>query len=397
MLDQLAVEQMKITLDKAINNKEIAGGNLMIMKAGKEIFYHDSGLADRERGLPMKRETIFRLYSMTKPVTAVAIMILLERGVIDLFEPVSQFLPGFKNQLVEDGNQLVLAEREVNIYDLLSMTSGLVYGGDTKAGQETESLFQEIDQHLYSESPLGTVDIINRLGQFPLAFQPGSSWQYGTSADVLGAVVEVVSGMRFGEFLQKELFQPLDMRDTGFWLPKEKSERLAKTYADNGQGDLILYNGDHLGIHHQMDRDPAFESGGAGLVSTIDDYAKFATMLLNKGTLDGVEILRPRTVDYFTSTTLHNIAQKQFDLWHTLQGYSYGNLMRIMTNDSQTGVMGSLSEYGWDGWLGAYFCNCPKDQLTFLFMIQKKDAGTMPLTRKLRNIALSSLSTHSTF
>ncbi len=140
-----------------------------------------------------------------------------------------------------------------------------------------------------------------------------------------------------------------------------------------------------------MDRDPAFESGGAGLVSTIDDYAKFATttiddyakfatMLLNKGTLDGVEILRPRTVDYFTSTTLHNIAQKQFDLWHTLQGYSYGNLMRIMTNDSQTGVMGSLSEYGWDGWLGAYFCNCPKDQLTFLFMIQKKDAGTMPLT-----------------
>ncbi len=114
MLDQLAVEQMKITLDKAINKKEIAGGNLMIMKAGKEIFYHDSGLAgrNRERGLPMKRETIFRLYSMTKPVTAVAIMILLERGVIDLFEPVSQFLPGFKNQLVEDGNQLVLAERE---------------------------------------------------------------------------------------------------------------------------------------------------------------------------------------------------------------------------------------------------------------------------------------------
>ncbi len=120
------------------------------------------------------------------------------------------------------------------------MTSGLVYGGDTKAGQETESLFQEIDQHLYSKSPLGTVDIINRLGQFPLAFQPGSSWQYGTSADVLGAVVEVVSGMRFGEFLQKELFQPLDMRDTGFWLPKEKSERLAKTYADNGQGHMQI-------------------------------------------------------------------------------------------------------------------------------------------------------------
>jgi len=391
MVDKGSIDKVKKVVRKSIEKNEIAGGNLMVIKEGKEIFYYEDGFADREAGLPIRRDSIFRLYSMSKPITAAAVMILLERGEIDLYDPVSQFLDGFKNQMVCENEWLEPVDREVTLKDLLSMTSGLVYGGDDRAGQETMALFQEIDNRLLGDSPMGTVEAMNKLGRNALAFQPGTSFQYGTSADVLGAVVEVVSGKRFGDFLKEELFEPLKMWDTGFWLPEEKRDRLVKTYEDNNDGDLMLYTGNHLGIVHQMDRDPAFESGGAGLVSTIDDYAKFARMLMNDGSLDGVQILRPQTVKYLTSGTLNTVQQEGLDAWFTLSGYSYGNLMRVMTDCSKAGGLGSHGEYGWDGWLGAYFCNCPKDDVTFLFMMQKKDSGTTALTRKLRNIILSSL------
>lgn len=392
MLGEMEINQIKKILKDNIDNNFLAGGNLMIIKEGKEIVYHEDGLADREAGIQIKRDSIFRLYSMSKPVTATAAMILLERGEIDLYEPVSKYLPGFKDQMVDNGGSLVPTEREVTLKDLLSMTSGLVYGGTKKAGKDTGALFQEIDNRLFSDSPISTIEAMNKLGRCALAFQPGTSWEYGTSADVLGAVIEVVSGRRFGEFLKEELFEPLGMKDTGFWLPEEKRSRIVKTYGDNNKGDLEIYTGNNLGIIHQMDREPAFESGGAGLVSTIDDYAKFTRMLMNNGSLDGVQILRPHTVKYLTSGTLNTIQQKSFDLWLTLCGHSYGNFMRVMTDCSKAGDLGSLGEYGWDGWLGAYFCNCPKEDLIFLFMMQKTDAGTTTLTRKLRNIILSSCS-----
>ena len=381
-------QQLEKVLRDAIGNKECAGANLMVLKEGKEIFYLEDGYADLEEGLHIKRNTIFRMYSMTKPVTAAAAMILLERGVIDLYEPVSKFLPGFKNQAVAEGDQLFSLEREVNVKDLLSMTSGLVYGGNDKAGQETEAFFEEVDVRLLSDNPVSTFEAVNRLGRCALAFQPGSAWQYGASADVLGAVVEVAGDMRFGEFLEKEIFEPLGMKDTAFWVPAEKRNRLAKTYEYDQNGNLTPYFGNHLGIISSMDRIPAFESGGAGLASTIDDYARFANMLMNDGSLDGVQILRPKTVEYMTNCTLTPEHQKY--IWPALGGYSYGNLMRVMTDCSKAGIVSSPGEYGSDGWLGAYFCNCPKDKLTILFMMQKTDSGTTPLTRKLRNIILSS-------
>lgn len=355
------------------------------------VFYHEDGFADIESGRPITRDSIFRLYSMTKPITATSIMMLLERGEIDLFDPVSRYIPGFNNQQVERNGELVPAGREVNIHDLLNMTSGLVYGGSDKAGQYTEALFQEMNGRMYGENPMSTIEFANRLGQGPLSFEPGSNWQYGASADILGAIVETVSGMRYGQFLKKEIFDPLDMKDTGFWIPEEKRARLAKTYQDDGAGSLKLYTDNHLGIAHQMDQEPAFESGGAGLTSTIDDAAKFTTMLLNQGSFNGIQLLRPRTVQYLTSATLTDWQQKGLDTWHTFRGYSYGNQMRIMTAPEKAGLIGSPGEYGWDGWLGAYFCNSPQDGLTILFMIQKKDAGTMTITRKLRNIVFSSL------
>lgn len=391
MLESYITNQLQKTLKASIDNKEIAGANFMVIKDGSEIFYHEDGMADMESGRPIARDSIFRLYSMTKPITATSVMLLLERGEIDLFDSVSRYIPGFKHQRIEKNGELVPAGREVNIHDLLNMTSGLVYGGTDLAGKNTEALFQELGSRLYGEHPMSTLEFANRLGQGPLSFEPGSGWQYGTSADVLGAVVETVSGMRYGQFLQKEIFEPLGMNDTGFWLPEAKRDRLAKTYQDDGEGGLKLYAESHLGIVHQMDRDPAFESGGAGLVSTIDDAAKFTTMLMNRGCLNGMQLLKPRTVQYLTSAALTDWQQKGFDTWHSLCGHSYGNQMRIMTDPGQAGFIGSRGEYGWDGWLGAYFCNSPQDGLTILLMIQKKDAGTMSITRKLRNIVFSSL------
>ncbi|AIQ47304.1 beta-lactamase [Paenibacillus sp. FSL R7-0273] len=391
MLDSGTTALLTKTLSTSIENNEIAGANFMVIKNGKEVFYHADGLADIEMRRPIARDTIFRLYSMSKPVTAAAVMLLLERGEIDLFDPVSRYIPGFLQQKVVKEGGLTSPVREANLHDLLNMTSGLVYGGPGPAGQYTETLIQELGSRLHGANPMTTMEFTDRLGQGPLAFEPGSSWQYGTSSDVLGAVVEAVSGKRYGEFLQTEIFGPLGMTDTRFWLTDEQRSRLARTYQDNGEGGLKRYADSPLGVNHHFDRDPAFESGGAGLASTIDDAAKFTTMLLNNGSIDGYQLLKPKTVQYMTSPGLTPPQQKGFALWHLRCGHSYGNLMRIMTEPGQAGNIGSKGEYGWQGWLGTYFANSPQDALTILFMVQKKDAGTLPITRKLRNIVFSSL------
>ncbi|MCQ4086080.1 serine hydrolase [Saccharibacillus sp. JS10] len=389
MLESSIATRLKQALRSSIENHEIAGANLMVLQDGKEIFYHEDGFADLSDHTPIRRDTIFRLYSMSKPVTATAVMMLIERGQLDLFDPVSLYIPSFKQVKVEKHGQTVAPMREVTIQDLLHMTSGLMYGGENQTGQYTEALFQDTNARLRSDTPVSTLEFASRLGQGTLAFEPGSSWTYGTSADVLGAVVEVVSGQRFGEFLQQELFEPLEMKDTGFWLSEEQRSRLAKTVQNDGSGKLKLYSDDHLGINHHFDREPAFESGGAGLASTLGDYAKFATMLLQEGRWNGHTLLQSKTIQKMTAPSLTPAQQQAFDSGYSAIGHSYGNQMRILTHSGQSGLIGHQGEYGWDGWLGAYFTNSPQEKLTFLFMIQKRDAGTLPITRKLRNIVFS--------
>ncbi|NGZ73907.1 serine hydrolase domain-containing protein [Saccharibacillus alkalitolerans] len=391
MLKPYITERLQETLRTSIERGEIAGANMMVLQNGEEIFYHEDGYADLETRRPIAQDSIFRLYSMTKPVTATAVMMLAERGEIDLFDPVSQYIPGFRGQLVEHSGQLLPPGREVTVHDLLNMTSGLVYGGEDLAGRHTDALFRELGERLHGDRPMSTLEFANRLGEGPLSFEPGSAWAYGTSADVLGAVMETVSEKRYGEFLWKEIFEPLGMRDTGFWLTEEQQERLVNIYQNDGEGGLKPYTDSHLGVVHRMDREPAFESGGAGLASTIVDAAKFTTMLMNEGVLDDVRLLNPKTVQKLTSAGLTDWQRKNLNGWHTLAGHSYGNQMRILTDPEQAGLIGSAGEYGWDGWLGAYFTNSPKDKLTFLFMVQKRDAGTLPITRKLRNIVFSCL------
>ncbi len=385
-MDQKKLDLMQKAIKDAVNEKFIAGANLLILQDGTEEFYCEEGMADVAAGIPIRRGTIFRLYSQTKPVTAAAVMILLERGMIELMDPVSKYLEGFRDQKVwtPDGPEPV--RRPVEIRDLLSMTSGLPYGGtETEPERQAQAVFAEAAAKLHTPDEIGTVEMANRLGRCVLSFHPGESFMYGTSADVLGAVVEVVTGQRFGEFLKQEIFEPLNMIDTDFWVPKSKQYRLAKVYVNGKVPEE--YSNDHLTIQHGMTDPPRYEAGGAGLASTIDDYKRFARMLLNGGRDKGHRILSPKTVEFMTTHHLTPVQQPNLvRTWPNLAGYSYGNLMRVLVDPGETVYEAFKGEYGWDGWLGTYFFNAPKEKLCMLLNYQLSDAGTTRLTRVLRNI-----------
>lgn len=369
----------------------VAGVNCMVLQHGRELAYYEAGYRDVAGNKKMTRDTIFRLYSMTKPVTSAAAMILLEEGKIDLLDPVSKFLPGFQDQYVIENGVKIPVTKPATIQNLLNMTSGLVYPGEGNPAEiRNTPLMEEIVAKLSTPEALKTVDIANRIGELPLAFMPGTTWQYGLSADVLGAVIEVVSGMSYGEFLKKRIFEPLGMQDTAFYVPAARQDRLAKVYRETEDG-LVEEHFSHLGIQNTMEREPAFESGGAGLTSTIDDYARFTQMLLQKGEYQGRRILSQETVRFMTTAHVSAQQQRGVETWESLAGYTYGNLMRIMTSPESAGGLGSLGEYGWDGWLGTYMMNDPAHDLTFLMMYQRTDSGTVGYSRKMRNVLFAAL------
>lgn len=392
MIDHNRLARLGELLEESVRTGQIAGGNLCVLHKGEEVYYAESGYADIAAQKKITKDSIFRLYSMTKPVTAASVMLLMERGVIDLLDPVSKYIPTFGDIKVAAPEGDVAVNRQVTIKDCLSMTSGLAYNCDPDpASRDAALVYDELDRRLYSDDPMTTMEMASKLGQGRLAFQPGECWRYGTSADILGAVVEAASGVRFGEFLQKEFFEPLNMKDTGFCLDASKRERLASVYERTPDG-LVVYHGNHLGICNHMDADIRFESGGAGLVSTIADYRHFAQMLMNQGTYQGKTYLAPATVAYMTGCRLHPHQQVMMAGWESLAGYSYSNLMRVLTEPSLTVINGSQGEYGWDGWLGPYFANMPGADTTFLMMVQLKDSGTFTLTRKLRNVLAAAVS-----
>ena len=378
-------------MEKAVSNNEVAGMNLLVLKDGGPVLSLQSGYANLENKVPMAPNTIMRLYSMSKPITAACMMILMQRGLIDLNDPVSKFIPAFANQTYVKGNSLVLVNRQMTVHDLLFMTSGLSYGSDSAAGKATFDVFVEMDKRLFSDNPMTTREFADRIGKNPLEFEPSSSFMYGVSADIIGALIEVISGMSFAEFLKKEITDPLEMADTGFFVPEEKQNRLATVYK-RVDGGFERYTGNHLAIQNPMDTLPAFQSGGAGLVSTLNDYSHFGSMLLNGGSYKGCQILAPEIVRYFTQGSLQPWQQEALSRgWGGLEGYSYGNLMRVMKDPSKAIMYTTMGEYGWDGWLGPYFSNHPDCNITFLAGLQLTDAGTIPAVRRLRNAVLPRL------
>ena len=367
-MNMVKLEQITAMLNEQVANGTVKGNAAYVLKDGKPVYKNCCGMADEARGIKWTEDTIVRLYSMSKPITAAAAMILFDRGKLDLDDKVSWFIPGFKDQKVWTEDGLVPVNNEVSIRHLLNMTSGLCYPDDWfPAGAEMSKLYTRLDNEYKAGNPSDTMTYANLIGQQPLAFQPGERWLYGTSADVLGAVIEVISGKKFSDFLREEIFEPLGMVDTDFYVPEDKLCRFAENYQRMEDGSLVPCEWQHLGLTYLCRKKPEFESGGAGLCSTMNDYAAFATMLLNEGEYKGKRILSRNAVRYLTSAQLTEKQSGEID-WDSMQGYSYGNLMRIAEKDQ--GISIRKGEYGWDGWLGCFFCNDPVNKYTFMYFIQ---------------------------
>lgn len=394
------LKYIQLLFDDAVKTNKVAGLNLLIYKNGKEIAYFQSGYADIEKKLKYERNTICRMYSMTKPVTAVAAMILVEKGKLDLSEELGNYIPAFWNlQVCESGKNIRKSYRNILIQDLLNMTSGYTYGAwseNSPLGEKmTSALIQELNNDAAEQNKITTQEVAQRLSKIPVSFEPGTNYNYGLSADILGAVIEKVSEMKFSDFLKKNIFEPLCMYDTDFYVPAEKQSRLSKVYkstdTENGK-KLELFTNPNLGVQDTMEHIPAFESGGAGLCSVVDDYIKFAQMLVNKGEFNKKRILQKKTVEFMQNAVLRTDLQQCFNQkMEHLSGYTYCNLMRIAFEPEKCKFITEKGEFGWDGWLGPYLSIDIKNQLAIVMTMQRTDSGTTDITRKMKNIVYSAL------
>lgn len=389
-MEKVKLSHLNKIVQTEINNGLISGAAIRIIHKKEIAFDKVYGLSDMEEARLVTHDTIFRLHSMTKPITAVAAMILYERGLLNLFSPVSDYLEGFKDQKVYTEYGLVDVKRPATIQDLLNMTSGVLYPDETDAGKLMGSLYNEICGAYHNDNPISTLEFCSRMGQIPLAFQPGESWGYGASADVLGAVIEVISGKKYSSFLQDEIFSPLGMKDTGFYVPEDKHSRFAKIYeykADRKK--LELYNDDFLALFDYL-APPTFESGGAGLVSTIEDYTHFAMTLLNKGIYNNNRILGRKSVEYIATPQLNKQQLSAYN-WEQQAGYNYGNYCRVLVDQAKAGSNGSVGEFGWDGYCGNYFMVDPKENMVMVYMVQRCGGSGSDYMRRLRNIIYGAL------
>ena len=386
-------KKIQNAIDRSVEKGEAAGIGVLIYRNGREVLFSAGGYRDAENKKPIEKDTIYRMYSMSKPITGAAAVLLASEGLIDLAADAAEYLPEFSEQNTRENGVLRPVKRRMTVKDLLNMTSGVSYPSDEDtAGMMAGKVFYEIDKRLYTDHPVTTREFSEMMAQNELSFDPGSSFRYGAGADILGALIERVSGSTFGEYLRDRFFEPLGMDDTGFFVPESKQDRLAKVYeyTENGLRENQTNN---LGMRYMRDIPAAFESGGAGICSTLDDYAKFGTMLMNNGVYNGKRIMPETAVRYFIHGGIES-CQRQ-DLWKGwdwLKGYGYGNLMRVCEDESLTTLFSSKGEYGWDGWLGTFFSNEPQHGITFLLGVQQIDMSkTGILTRRIKNMIMCEL------
>jgi CubicO group peptidase (beta-lactamase class C family) len=359
-LSESGLARLRRVLTREIERKRLPGAVAMIARQGKLGFLEAFGVQDPASGAPMQIDSIFRIYSMTKPVVSVAIMMLVEEGRLFLADPLSKYVPAFADPKVaveRDGRvELVPAERPITIQDLLRHTSGLTY----------EFVGTAAVQRMYLDKKLPSTDQTNadqveRLASLPLFSQPGKQWDYSRSTDVLGRIIEIVSGETLGEFLRQRIFAPLGMNDTGFRVPTEKQSRIAEPFAkdpDSGEAVRLL----------DIRRPARFESGGGGLVSTLPDYARFLDMLAAGGTCEGQRLLARKTIDLMRSDHLGPNVRRGSELLQPGHGFGLGFAVR--TEPGMSVMPGSVGLYFWGGIAGTTFWIDPKEELYAMMLVQ---------------------------
>jgi CubicO group peptidase (beta-lactamase class C family) len=350
-----------------VDEGRIAGVVTLVARRGKVVHLDAYGMADVEHREPMTKDTFFRLFSMTKPITSVALLTLYEQGKFQLDEPLARYLPEFEDVKVYAGadaqGAMVLEDpvRAPTIHDVFRHTAGFSYG----AGPEPiEKLLQP---SLYGERSLEA--LAARLAKVPLIYQPGTRWVYSFSHDVQARLVEVLSGMPFDEYARTQIFEPLGMNEVVFGLPKKLAGRFANTYSPNDAGRLVATD-----TPEKTDYDTA-PFGGTSLSGPVMDYARFAQMLENSGELDGARILSPRTVDLMATNHLPNGVARGSAGGGEASGEGYGLGVRVVIDPAKAGNLTSAGTFGWSGAAGTHFFVDRKEQLIALFMIQRQGGG----------------------
>ena len=379
-LSDEGLASLKSHINGYVENGRLVGATTLVARDGKIAHFETYGQINKEAGTKMSQDAVFRIYSMTKPITGIALMMLYEEGRFDLDDPVSKYLPSFANQRVfsgvnEDGSlKTVPAERQSTIRDLLTHTSGLTYGvfGNTPVDQ------------LYGKAgvfdpKLTLADQTEKLGKLPLLYQPGAAWVYSLSVDVQGRLIEVLSGKSLGEFFQDRIFAPLGMEDTGFSVRPDQLGRFSEIYAPEKDKGLVAYRGDFFG---DFTVKPNSESGGGGLVSTTLDYWKFAQMVANGGELNGVRLIRAETIELMRRDHLPDNLK---GIAGGTQGLGFGLGFAVVQDGEKQGGHANVGEYFWGGMANTIFWIDPTSDVVAIFMTNILPSGIYPLRNELRD------------
>jgi len=390
-LSATRLHQIAPHLNRYVDEGKLPGYQVMVARRGRMAYLHRYGLCDVENKKPVADDTIFRIYSMTKPITSVALLQLYEQGRFLLTDPASRFIPAFKKlQVFASGDaaayQTSPPAREVTIRDLFTHTAGFTYGAFNNH-HPVDLLYRE-------HSPqAGTLDaMIAKLSELPLVFSPGTRWNYSVATDILGYLVEQISGQTLDQYFADHILEPLGMADTAFFVPENKRDRLAANYGFHEGGLRLIDNP----AESPYLKPPTFRSGGGGLVSTCADYFRFAQMLLNKGELDGVRILGRKTVELMTANHMPNngdlssmgmpvFSETPYD------GIGFGLGVSVMLDPAKAQILGSPGEYAWGGAASTAFWVDPVEEQIVIFLTQLMPSSSYPIRRELRVLSYGAI------
>ena len=372
------LQRLHAAMQKTIDEKQIAGMVTLLARHGKIVDYRAYGVCDLASSTPMTKDTIFRDYSMTKPVTGVAMMMLYEEGKWLPNDPISKFIPEFAHLKVSKGTDadgkliLVDPDHQPTMSELMSHTAGFTYGffGDTPVDHMVR------DAHLFQSRDLQ--EFIDKLAKIPLLYQPGQGWTYSLSMDIEGYIIEKLSGQSLPDFMRDRIYQPLGMRDAGFFVPDEKRGRFATLYYWKREGGGLSTDPQGPSNPHDYDKQPSLASGGGGMVSTIEDYFRFAQMMANGGELDGKRLLAPASIHLMTSNHLApSLLTGQYGIGaqQMRSGFGYGYNCAVEFDPQTANLPDGKGTFLWDGAAGTWFWVDPTNDVVFIGMIQRMNGG----------------------
>ncbi len=374
-------------MNRYVESGKLAGIVTCVVRSGQIVHHETFGHQNLETKTSMSKDSIFRIASMTKPIASVALMMLYEESLFNLTDAVSQYITAFKNAKVWGADGALEAPvRTITIQDLLRHSAGLSYGGYTESHSPVDKLYDEAD--LFNPN-ITNAELTERITNLPLMFHPGEKWHYSVSTDVVGYLVEVLSDKPLADFLQEKIFDPLGMVDTAFHIDPSKLSRFCTLYGKTPDSDFGV-----LDLPNSSDYLPpvALHSGGSGLVSTTSDYLLFAQCILNKGELNGVRLLGPRTVTLMTCNHLPAaLLPISFEGAEPMLGMGFGLGFGVMLDTALTGMMGSVGDHGWGGYAETFFWIDPQEEIIAILMSQYQPSQTYPIRKEFRTAVYQAL------